>query len=158
MSTLDRFDNDTVVRALAAGEDPAILAALAHGPFDGARDAWGLIARDDWDTGSPSDSAFAALWDICTLLTAWESPEWGNTGGRYDYSPGAGGLSSDAWDALAAGTYAEHWESQDSHDAHGVQALHDYLTESDSHLAHVVHLGDMLSQVIDRCRALGGDY
>ena len=155
MSTIDRFGDNTVVGALAMGGDPAILAALAHGPFESVRDAWGAADMDlSWDKGDPSGSAFAALWDICTLLDGWESPEWGNAGGRYDYSPGAGGLSSDAWAALAAGDYAEHWESQDSHDAHGVQALFDYLAESDSHLAHVVHLGDMLSQVIDRCRAL----
>lgn len=153
MSTIDRFRDNTVVAALAMGGDPAILAALAGGPHEGVRDAWGAADSDlTWDSGSPRDSATALLFVVADLLIGWEASAWGNVGGRYGYRLGAGGgLHADDWDALDAGTFPDGQTigALDCPDALAMQGLHDYLKESAAHLAHVVQMGDMLSQIID---------
>ena len=162
MSTIDRFNAPDVVNALAAGHDPGVLAALAGGPFDGVRDAWGAADSDlTWDKGDPRDSATALLFVVADLLIGWEASAWGNVGGRYGYRLGAGGgLRADDWDALDAGTFPDGQTigALDCPDALAMQGLHDYLKESGAHLAHVVQLGDMLSQIIDQCHASGADY
>lgn len=164
MSNIDRFKDTTTLGALATGGDPAILAALAGGPFAGVRDAWGAADLDlSWDKGDPFGSATGALFALCDLLRLWESPVWGNTGGRYGHHAGIGGLSGADLEDLERGTFDDspdedvrearrEWESV------YLQGLFDYLQEHPAHLADVVQLGDMLSQVIDRCRELGTDY
>lgn len=40
----------------------------------------------DWT--SLADAGTEALWSLCEVLRGYESPEWGNTGGRYGHSGG----------------------------------------------------------------------
>lgn len=39
-----------------------------------------------WD--SLDDAGNEALWSLCEVLRGYESPDWGNTGGRYGHSGG----------------------------------------------------------------------
>lgn len=164
MSTIDRFKSDRVVHALAAGSDAGVLASLRGGDFEGVRDAWDAADMDlSWDKGDPYGSAVSALFALSDLLRLWESPAWGNTGGRYGHNAGAGGLSSDDVAALEAGTFDDSpdedvREARREWDHVYMQGIYDYLQESPAHLANVVHLGDLLSQVHNRCRELGTDY
>ena len=44
------------------------------------------MAELDWH--SLEDAGTEALWSLCEVLRDYESPEWGNTGGRYGHSGG----------------------------------------------------------------------
>lgn len=158
MSTIDRFDNDVTVTALANGGDRAILCALAHTEYEGVRDAWSVAVNDTWDEGDPYGSAMSALGVVVDILSAYESPEWGNVSGRYESTGHR--LTGEDWHALDSGSFPEDGTvgTLDTPDLWGMQGLATYAGEDDRNVAHVVQLGDMLSQVIDRCGEDGSGY
>lgn len=43
---------------------------------------------NELDWYSLEDAGTTALWSLCEVLRGYESPEWGNTGGRYGHSGG----------------------------------------------------------------------
>lgn len=72
----------------ALGDDTAAL-ALAN--------AADLEGRDWHDLESVTVST---IMEACMILQSWESPAWGNVGGRYGVNFGAGGLTGAEYDAL----------------------------------------------------------
>ena len=157
---IDVFDEPTVVDKLADGEDVAVLAALEGGPHAGVRQGWAAMQLDlDWDRQDPFGSAINALFLICDVLRGYESPSWGNTGGRYGHHAGMTGLTAEDWEALEAHTFALSGPTrQEYSDPETVQSLADFLNEDTANLTSVVQLGDMLDQITTRCRNLGRDY
>jgi hypothetical protein len=148
--TIDRYENAAAVNVLAAGGQ-ADLALPALDPD--LREAWDTAGLwSDWDVYDPRGTAVTTLFTLCDLLRPYESPEWGNTGGRYGYSAGAGGLTSWDWHTLDSGCFPDEGDSRENYsDPWIVQELATYLGEDDEHLVHVVHLADLLSQIVARC-------
>ena len=130
---IDRY-SDPAAALLAAGDRAT--------PSDAAvARVWDLAVRDAWDPHDPHAAAVLALCDLADLLTGWESPEWGNVGGRYSYQPGAGGLSCGDWAALGGGYYRDEERHID------LQPVHDLLEADPAALPAVVHLGDLLATI-----------
>lgn len=138
--------------ALASGGDRAVLSTLAHTRHEGARDVWALIANDDWDEGDPYGSAMVALSALVDILSAYESPEWGNVSGRYDSTGHR--LTSEDWHALDSDSFPDDGTigTLDTPDLCGLQEVATYIGEDDAHVRHVVDCADLLSAVIDECR------
>lgn len=70
------------------GDDTAALALANAADLEGR----------DW--GAPHATIVDAIMEACMILQSWESPEWGNVGGRYGVNFGAGGLTGAEYDAL----------------------------------------------------------
>ena len=135
-------------------------------PLPGIIRAWDAADLDMQDWGDPFGAAVGACIDLASLMVGWESPEWGNIGGRWDVSLGIGGLTDEHWEALAECLADENdtaWESvwdvrEGEHQGVCIPGLFRYLSESEAHLADVVRLGDLLADIVDQCKTLGKDY
>lgn len=131
MTYIDRMDTDYLVRM--AKNDPWGRDFIADNVDDAGDDgkvcnlilATGIY--EAWDGGDLHASATDALWNICLILRGYESPDWGNTDGRYAVSHGAGGLIDVEWEALDAGTFTRLVHGQGDYlDPWTTQALADH--------------------------------
>lgn len=75
------------------------IATITDSLSDSANDLFDRAGMGELDWLSPEDAAPEALWSLCEVLRGYESPAWGNTGGRYGHS--GGWLDLDAVSALS---------------------------------------------------------
>ena len=118
-----------------------------------------LEGRDWYDL---EHTTVNAIMEACMILQSWESPTWGNVGGRYDVSFGAGGLTGDEYDALEAVDTATTDTTGDPRfemlelDGWDVHALSTYARHCAAHgEAALVALVDALSAAHDRWESEG---
>lgn len=55
---------------------------------DSANDLFDKAGMAELDWHSLEDAGTEALWSLCEVLRGYESPVWGNTGGRYGHTGG----------------------------------------------------------------------
>ena len=104
------------------------------------------MACEDWhDTEA---SALGLLWALCELLRSFESPEWGNTGGRYGHSGGF--LDSDDWAAIEAGD--EDYDHLDLDSGQWFAIIAAHRTAQGGNLRAVIQMADILDMALDVAR------
>lgn len=132
-------------RIIAAGEGRNLRPYL---PAD-ARLVWdaGDMASEDW--GSPEGASISLLWALCELLRSYESPEWGNTGGRYGHSGGF--LDYEDWAAIEAGDEDHEHLDLDSGQWFAIIAAHRIAQRGN--LRAVIQMADILDMAIDMAQA-----
>lgn len=64
------------------------IATITEHLSDSALDLFKRSGMGEMDWYSLEDAGHAALWALCEVLRGYESPVWGNTGGRYGHSGG----------------------------------------------------------------------
>ena len=62
--------------------------AITDSLSDSATILFHKAGMNELDWHSLEDAGTEALWSLCEVLRGYESPEWGNTGGRYGHSGG----------------------------------------------------------------------
>lgn len=111
-----------------------------------AANLFDIMALSDHDWYDREATTMETLFSMCEVLRAYESPSWGNTGGRYGH--GGGYLTGDVLDALDAG--ADDLESQDTSMGYAMLALARHLRdEGESGLRTAIMLGDILGMALD---------
>lgn len=114
-----------------------------------ARMVWDAtdMASEDW--GDAEASALGLLWALCELLRSYESPSWGNTGGRYGHSGGF--LDSDDWAAIEA--FDEDYDHPDLDSGQWFAIIAAHRTAQGGNLRAVIQMADILSMAIDMAQA-----
>ena len=117
--------------------------ARAYLPTD-ARMVWdaGDMASEDWYDSEPS--AISLLWALCELLRSYESPEWGNTAGRYGHSGGF--LDDEDWAAIEAGD--EDYDHPDLDPSQWFAIIAAHRVAQDGNLRAVIQMADILDMAI----------
>lgn len=111
-----------------------------------AANLFNIMALSDDDWYDREAATFEALFSMCEVLRAYESPSWGNTGGRYGHRGGY--LTGEVFDALDAGV--DDLELQDTSMGYAMLALARYLRdEGESGLRTTIMLGDILNMALD---------
>ena len=131
-------------RIIAVGDGHEVRPFL---PAD-ARAVWDDcdMAAEDWGDGEAS--ALTMLLSLCEVLRSYESPEWGNTGGRYGHSGGF--LSAEDWAALEAGDY--YYTDRDMVDGDWPTMIGAYQVIQRGSLRAVIQMADILDMAIDFMR------
>ena len=109
-------------------------------------DATDMSCEDWYDSEA---STISMLWALCELLRSYESPEWGNTGGRYGHSGGF--LDSDDWAAIEAGD--EDYEHLDLDSGQWFAIIGAYRVIQQGNLRAVIQMADILDMAIDMAQA-----
>lgn len=104
------------------------------------------MMAEDW--GSPRDASISLLWALCELLRSYESPEWGNTGGRYGHSGGF--LDDEDWAAIEADD--EDHEHLDLDSGQWFAIIGAYRVIQRGNLRGVIQMADILDMAIDFMR------
>lgn len=104
------------------------------------------MMAEDWGDGEAS--ALTMLFSLCELLRSYESPEWGNTSGRYGHSGGF--LSAEDWAALEAGDY--YYADSDMVDGDWPTMIGAYQVIQRDGLRAVIQMADILDMAIDFMR------
>ena len=135
---MERFTDDTASDALINGDYRPL---FAENEQVGAW--WDELDLASLDWYDREGSAMQALFVLCEILRGYESPEWGNTGGRYGHRGGY--LTGDDWDALARGEYVAD-EGEESWETYAYNAAVRGLTDADQHLTldGMIALADFL--------------
>lgn len=109
-----------------------------------ARMVWDAtdMASEDWDDAEAS--ALGLLWALCELLRSYESPEWGNTGGRYGHSGGF--LDDEDWAAIEAGD--EDYDHPDLDPSQWFAIIAAHRVAQDGNLRAVIQMADILDMAI----------
>lgn len=63
-------------------------AMITNSLSDSANELFERSGMGEMDWYSLADAGHEALWALCEVLRGYESPAWGNTGGRYGHSGG----------------------------------------------------------------------
>lgn len=131
-------------RIIAVGDGHEVRPYL---PTD-ARGVWDDcdMMAEDW--GDAEASAFNMLWALCELLRSYESPEWGNTGGRYGHSGGF--LDDEDWAAIEAGD--EDYEHSDLDSGQWFAIIAAHRIARSGNLRAVIQMADILDMAIDFMR------
>lgn len=106
------------------------------------------MMAEDW--GDAEASALNMLWSLCEVLRGYESPAWGNTGGRYEHS---GGFMDEAdWAALKIEDY--YYADADMVDGDWPTMV-GAVRQLDKHdnLRGVIQMADILDMAIDMAQA-----
>ena len=64
------------------------IATITDTLSDSANELFDQAGMGELDWYSLESGGTEALWSLCEVLRGYESPEWGNTGGRYGHSGG----------------------------------------------------------------------
>lgn len=64
------------------------IATITDSLSDSATDLFHKAGMGELTWHSLEDAGTEALWSLCEVLRGYESPDWGNTGGRYGHSGG----------------------------------------------------------------------
>ena len=64
------------------------IATITDSLSDSANSLFHYAGMAELDWYSLESGGTEALWSLCEVLRGYESPEWGNTGGRYGHSGG----------------------------------------------------------------------
>lgn len=111
-----------------------------------AANLFDIMALSDHDWYDREATTMETLFSMCEVLRAYESPLWGNTGGRYGH--GGGYLTGEVFDALDSG--ADDLELQDTSMGYAMLALARHLRdEGESGLRAAIMLGDILGMALD---------
>lgn len=100
------------------------------------------MACEDW--GDAEASALGMLWALCELLRSYESPEWGNTAGRYGHSGGF--LDDEDWAAIEAGD--EDYDHPDLDPGQWFAIIAAHRVAQDGNLRAVIQMADILDMAI----------
>lgn len=113
-----------------------------------ARRVWdaGDMASEDWCDSEAAASGM--LWALCELLRSYESPEWGNTGGRYGHSGGF--LDDEDWAAIEAGDEDYDYPDLDSGQWFLIIEAHKIIQRGN--LRAVIQMADILDVAIEIMR------
>lgn len=100
------------------------------------------MACEDWCDAEAS--ATSLLWALCELLRGYESPEWGNTGGRYQHSGGF--LDDEDWAAIEA--FDEDYDHPDLDPSQWFAIIAAHRVAQDGNLRAVIQMADILDMAI----------
>ena len=64
------------------------IATITYTLSESANELFDQAGMGELDWYSLESGGTEALWSLCEVLRGYESPEWGNTGGRYGHSGG----------------------------------------------------------------------
>ena len=64
------------------------IATITDHLSDSANSLFHYASMGELDWYSLEDAGTDALWSLCEVLRGYESPDWGNTGGRYGHTGG----------------------------------------------------------------------
>ena len=136
---------ERAAQIIAAGEGSEVRPFL---PVP-ARAVWDdcEMACEDWD--DTEASTLGLLWALCELLRSCESPEWGNTGGRYGHSGGF--LNGDDWAAIEA--FDDDYEHLDLDSGQWFVIIAAYQVIQRGNLRAVIQMADILDMAADMARA-----
>ena len=113
-----------------------------------ARMVWDAtdMACEDWCDSEAAASGM--LWALCELLRSYESPKWGNTGGRYGHSGGF--LDDEDWTAIQLGDEDCQHPDLDSGQWFAIVAAEKLIQRG--YLRAVIQMADILAIAIDFMR------
>lgn len=100
------------------------------------------MALEDWHDSEATASGM--LWALCELLRGYESPAWGNTGGRYEHSGGF--LDDEDWAAIEAGD--EDYDHPDLDPSQWFAIIAAHRVAQDGNLRAVIQMADILDVAI----------
>lgn len=64
------------------------IATITDSLSESANELFDQAGMGELDWYSLEDAGTDVLWSLCEVLRGYESPEWGNTGGRYGHTGG----------------------------------------------------------------------
>lgn len=120
------------------------------------------MAMADWH--NRGEASYDYLWAACQVLIGWESPEWGNTGGRYGFSLGMMDQLDAEWLAgLSEGEFEawcdenEDWSRDFLGEPWAAYVFSKYTEENRNGYRDLLELADWLSANISAQKAEDGE-